>query len=171
MQRVNSLATILGLIAATIAGATGQPMTAGSSPPQLRACTLLTDQEIRGAAGARVEPAVPGAKPTETSLPRGSECSKLRLQIQLDVVPSSQFEQTYKLLASRTTSARVPDVGDAAYSVIQGTPGTAGHAVAVLARARDHVFVLTMAVRKNETADEIRPIVLALAKIAAAKLK
>jgi hypothetical protein len=172
MRSVSSFVTVVGMVVVTtMVGSTVQRGSAESNAQQLTACTLLTDQEIKKAAGARIEPYLKTLKADETPLPRGSECSKLRLQIQLDVVPPSQFEQTQKIYASRTTSERVPDVGDGAHSMVQGTPGAAGHAVAVLARSGGHVFVLTMSVRKNETADEIRSIVIALAKIAAAKLK
>jgi hypothetical protein len=145
---------------------------AGAKTGGLRACTLLTKDEIKKATAPRIPRTIDRFEPDEELLPGGgSECTIGDIDVQLDAVSVSRFEERLKTFAATTKFERIDGVGDAAYFYEQGTPGTPTHIVGVYARAGQHVVVYARSVAAPETTQTVRPGLIALATAAAAKLR
>jgi hypothetical protein len=135
------------------------------------ACSLLSQEEIRGLLGARTPRFFDMVPANQENLPAGgSECFYAGINTQLDAIPVARFQSTMEVFASRTTYERVGEVGDEAYFYEQDA-GRSTHVVGVYARVGQRVLVVSMDVTEGVDRATLRPDVLALARAAAAKLR
>jgi len=146
------------------------PTSAGQAQKSVSACTLFTAAEIRSITATKPSP-IDSMKTEESPIPGGgSECDVAGFGIQLDAVPVARFEANRQAYSSRAKYERVPDVADEAYFYDQGA-GTSVRTLGIYGRTATHVFVISNIVMMNETAEALRPQLIALGKAAAAKLR
>jgi hypothetical protein len=137
----------------------------------IRACSLLTRQEIRSATGALTPTYFDQIPSQESVLPGGgSECTLPGLIIQLDALPASSFESSRKASVAYRHYEHVPAVGTDAYFYAQG-PAESPQVVGVFARVGQRVILVSMNVGAGETVVMLRPIVVTLATSAAMRLR
>lgn len=157
-----------------VAAQTAPAARAGSAKPQsLRACSLLTKAEIKKVTGTHT-PAlfeqIPGRE--ESLASGGTECFYPGITIQLDAHPVTAFEATRKryMDSGRTKFEPATGIGDQAYFYEQDAMKES-HVAGIFTRVGQHVLTISMDVNTPQTADTIRPLVVALSKAAVAKLQ
>jgi hypothetical protein len=140
------------------------PALADESVP---ACALMSTAEIKKIAG-------PAVQDWEYQLPRngsalgggGSECELPGFTLQLDAAPISRYKERMKIWGAQTKFEPVGGIGDEAHFYVQDDD-----TVGVYARVGKHMFVVSKSVPTDKTPQSVRPLVEAMAKAVAAKLK
>jgi hypothetical protein len=165
-----ALAVMAG-VASSLSSARIDAQAGGRKPGDITACSVLSKDEIKKAAGTHTPRYFDQIPSEEIVLPGGgSECVLAGFIVQLDAVPASAFESTRTAHVARTKYEPLSELGDEAYFYEQGPPG-APDVVGVYARVGERVFVFSMDVGAGESAALLRPAVVALAKAGAAKLR
>jgi hypothetical protein len=155
----------LGIIAVLVAAVCcALPSRADES---VRACTLISDAEIRKVAGASVQD-------WEFQMPRngtalaggGSECEMPGFSLQLDAAPVSAYKDRMKTYGARTRFEPVSGIGDEAHFYVQGDDWAG-----IYARVGKHMFVVSKGVPMQQGPASVRPLVESMARAVAAKLR
>ena len=173
LQRASVSALMLCMFALwpTTPTAAEDATAAGAKPAGIQACGLLTRAEIKTIAARHFLPIFDQIPDDLTELPGGgSECTQGAVQVQLDAAPVSNFEARRELYGDRTKFEPITEVGDQAYFYEQD-PGGDGHTVGVYSRVGTHLIVISMSPTPTDSAEALRPVVIALTKAAITKLR
>ncbi len=160
------------LIAGAAAPRSDVPLqTAGArgAKPLVRACALLTKEEVKKLAGSK-DQFFDMVTPTEQKMPgTGSACEYSGINIQVDPFTPARLEELRKEKGSHWET--VTGVGDRAY-LFDNKPAASLHFAELYATVGARVFTIQMTVRPSgASVDTVRPELLALAKAIVEKLR
>jgi hypothetical protein len=154
-------ALVASRVDARLAQSPGQP--AAGKPAAVRACSLLTKEEMKKFAGAN-NPLFDKLAPEEDSVgSHGSGCNYPGVYIQVNPFTPARLEELRKTTGKGWTA--VPDVGDAAYFQHRSTDYAE-----LYARRGPHVVTVQMDVPTGQSVEAVRPAAVALARALIAKL-
>jgi hypothetical protein len=148
-------------MSAAILGAMLASTASLSAAPAPGACSLLRKDEMKKFSSNQFFDQFP---PEEEKAGNGSGCNYAGVYIQIDPFPFSTID-TMRRQPGRTFEA-APGIGDAAFA-----SNNKGEYAELFAKIGQRVFTIQMDVGPNETYASVKPRLLALAAVMAARLK